>query len=44
MVLVAEAGGWTNDFFGAPDAMAKGNFILATTPALSGPLRALLAR
>jgi myo-inositol-1(or 4)-monophosphatase len=44
MVLVAEAGGWTNDFFGAPDAMANGNFILATTPALSGPLRALLAR
>jgi myo-inositol-1(or 4)-monophosphatase len=44
MVLVAEAGGWTNDFFGPPDAMANGNFILATTPALSGPLRALLAR
>ncbi len=42
LVLVAEAGGWTNDFFDPPDAMAKGNLILATTPALAGPLRSLL--
>jgi myo-inositol-1(or 4)-monophosphatase len=43
LVLVTEAGGWTNDFFAGPDAMAKGNYILATNPALAGPLRALLA-
>ena len=44
IVLVTEAGGWCNDFFGGPDAMAKGNFILAATPALVPPLRALLSR
>lgn len=43
LVLVAEAGGWSSDFFGASDALTAGNFILATTPALAGPLRALLA-
>jgi myo-inositol-1(or 4)-monophosphatase len=43
IVLVTEAGGWCNDFFGGPDAMAKGNFILATTPGLVAPLRALLS-
>ena len=43
LVLVTEAGGWSNDFFAGPDAMAKGNHILATNPALAGPLRGLLA-
>ena len=42
IVLVTEAGGWCNDFFGRPDAMAKGNFILAATPALAPHLRTLL--
>ncbi|MEZ5831246.1 MAG: inositol monophosphatase family protein [Dongiaceae bacterium] len=42
LVLVTEAGGWCSDFFGAPDALSKGNAILATTPALVAPLRALL--
>jgi myo-inositol-1(or 4)-monophosphatase len=44
LVLVAEAGGWCNDFLGAPDVLAKGNFILATTPGLVAPMRKLLAR
>jgi hypothetical protein len=43
LVLVTEAGGWCNDFFGGPDAMTKGNFILAATPALVPALRALLS-
>jgi hypothetical protein len=33
----------TDDFFGGPDAMAKGNFILAATPALVPALRELLS-
>ena len=44
IVLVTEAGGWCNDFFGGADAMAKGNHILATTPALAPQLRTLLGR
>jgi myo-inositol-1(or 4)-monophosphatase len=43
LVLVTEAGGWCSDFFGGPDAVRKGNVILAATPALVAPLRALLA-
>ena len=43
LVLVAEAGGWCNDFFGPSNALAKGNAILAATPALVDPLRRLLA-
>jgi myo-inositol-1(or 4)-monophosphatase len=43
LVLVTEAGGWCSDFFGGPDALGKGNAILATTPGLVAPLRALLA-
>ena len=43
LVLVTEAGGWCSDFFGGPDALAKGNAILAATPALVAPLRSLLA-
>ena len=43
LVLVSEAGGWCNDFFGAPDAFSKGNLILASTPALVEPLRQLLS-
>jgi len=42
LVLVTEAGGWCSDFFGGPDALAKGNAILAATPALVAPLRKLL--
>lgn len=33
MVLVREAGGWTNDFL-SNDGLTKGNEILAATPAL----------
>jgi len=44
IALVKEAGGWCNDFFGGPDAMAKGNYILAANPALAPQLRALLGR
>lgn len=42
LVLVKEAGGWHNDFFGGPDAMAKGNKILAAAPGLAPALRELL--
>lgn len=42
IVLVKEAGGWCNDFFGGPDAMAKGNYILAANPTLAPQLQALL--
>lgn len=42
LVLVREAGGWTNDFLGNVDAFAQGNFILAATPALERPLTELL--
>jgi myo-inositol-1(or 4)-monophosphatase len=37
LLLVQEAGGWTNDFL-TPDALLKGNPILACTPALREPL------
>lgn len=40
IVLVREAGGWTNDFL-AGDGLAKGNEILAATPGLAAPLVAL---
>ncbi len=40
VVLVREAGGWTNDFF-ADDGLACGNEVLATTPALVDPLARL---
>jgi myo-inositol-1(or 4)-monophosphatase len=43
IVLVTEAGGWCSDFFAGHDALAKGNVILAATPALVAPLRSLLA-
>ncbi|HEY7688639.1 MAG TPA: inositol monophosphatase family protein [Dongiaceae bacterium] len=42
LALVREAGGWTNDFLGKPDAFAKGNVILAANPSLKGPLTELL--
>ncbi|HEY1383773.1 MAG TPA: inositol monophosphatase family protein [Dongiaceae bacterium] len=42
LVLVAEAGGWCSDFFGTPDALTKGNVILAAAPGLASQLRALL--
>jgi myo-inositol-1(or 4)-monophosphatase len=40
ILLVREAGGWTNDFL-AGNALLEGNPILACTPALREPLRAL---
>lgn len=40
LVLVREAGGWTNDFL-AGDGFARGNEILAATPALVEPLKGL---
>lgn len=42
LVIVKEAGGWHNDFFGPADSFAKGNVILAANPKLAEPLRALL--
>jgi myo-inositol-1(or 4)-monophosphatase len=41
ILLVREAGGWTNDFL-ADDGLAQGNLIMATTPQLRTPLAALL--
>lgn len=41
IVLVREAGGWTNDFL-ADDGLADGNLIFACVPALHGPLLRLL--
>jgi myo-inositol-1(or 4)-monophosphatase len=38
LVLVEEAGGWTNDFMAEPGLM-HGREVLATTPALMEPLR-----
>ena len=40
LVLVREAGGWTNDFL-AGDGLMQGNEILAATPALVEPLAQL---
>jgi myo-inositol-1(or 4)-monophosphatase len=40
LVLVQEAGGWTNDFL-AGDGLMKGNEILAATPELKGLLGSL---
>ncbi|MBI4183960.1 MAG: inositol monophosphatase [Proteobacteria bacterium] len=41
VILVREAGGWTNDFL-AGDGLAAGNAVLACTPALKDPLMATL--
>lgn len=40
LAIAREAGAWTNDFF-AGDGMAKGNEVLAATPALVEPLKRL---
>jgi myo-inositol-1(or 4)-monophosphatase len=40
LVLVREAGGWTNDFL-AGDGLTKGSEILAATPEMVGPLKRL---
>ncbi len=40
LAIVSEAGGWISDFF-AGDGMAKGNEVLAATPALVEPLARL---
>lgn len=37
ILLVQEAGGWTNDFL-ADDGLTQGNFLLATTPEIKGRL------
>jgi myo-inositol-1(or 4)-monophosphatase len=42
MLLVREAGGWTNDFL-AGEGLRRGNPIIACTPELSGMLTALVA-
>jgi myo-inositol-1(or 4)-monophosphatase len=42
MLLVREAGGWTNDFL-AGEGLLRGNPIIACTPELSGTLTALVA-
>ncbi len=39
VVIVSEAGGWTNDFF-AGDALLNGNPILAATPGIATAMRA----
>jgi myo-inositol-1(or 4)-monophosphatase len=41
ILLVREAGGWTNDFL-AGNGLTEGNLILAATPELHQPLTALL--
>jgi len=40
LLIVREAGGWTNDFLEG-DGLARGNPVLACTPALAGGLRRL---
>ncbi len=40
LVLVREAGGWTNDFF-VEDGLTRGNEVLVATPALVEPLSRL---
>jgi myo-inositol-1(or 4)-monophosphatase len=40
LLLVREAGGWTNDFL-ADDGLAHGNLLLAATPSISGRLVAM---
>ena len=40
LLMVREAGGWTNDFL-ADDGLERGNYILACTPALRAPLQRL---
>ncbi len=40
LLMVREAGGWTNDFL-ADDGLTRGNHILACTPALRAPLQRL---
>ena len=40
LLLVQEAGGWTNDFF-AGEALEKGNPVLACTPGLREALVAI---
>jgi len=42
IVLVREAGGWTNDFL-AGDGLRKGNQIIACTPELRETLTGLMA-
>jgi len=37
MILVTEAGGWTNDFLAA-DGLSRGNLFVATTPLLRDAL------
>ena len=41
ILLVREAGGWTNDFLSG-NGLTEGNLIMATTPELQQPLTALL--
>jgi myo-inositol-1(or 4)-monophosphatase len=42
LVIVQEAGGWHNDFFGPADSFAKGNVILAAAPGIAKGLSDLL--
>ena len=42
LILMREAGGWTNDFL-ASDGLAAGGEVLAATPALVEPLKRLIA-
>jgi myo-inositol-1(or 4)-monophosphatase len=41
MLLVQEAGGWTNDFL-ADDGLTEGNLMLASGPGIAGELRSIL--
>ena len=43
LVLVTEAGGWCNDYLGAPEVFTQGNMILAAAPGLVEPLRRIRA-
>ena len=43
LLLVREAGGWTNDFL-ADDGLLRGNVCAAAAPALAPKLQALIER
>lgn len=42
VVIVAEAGGYVNDFFAKPDALTKGNIIIASAPGIAAEFRKIL--
>ena len=41
IVLIQEAGGWTNDFLAAPAALTEGNVMIASVPGIESEWRAM---